>query len=211
MARRKREPKKKLLSSGNLMAVFIVLIMTTSILGFMYGGGNGGETSFTYGTHEFSSLVDGTFAMLTDGEPIVFNYHPDVVLLDDNYNISDSFFESLKAYKNLYVTYAPDDTYKDAIAVILYDVNPRFNLKGILSSRFNINLINAFTAENEFGLPIIDCENAGSGEIVIEFKDSETPGFTQSDNCVIVNVGSDRDIIMLRDRLLYGLYGVSYE
>lgn len=202
MARRRKPKKKKLLSTGNLMAIFIVVIMVTSILGFMYGGSGNTQGNFVYEDMDFGYDPQGILIMQTSQGPLRMNYHPDTVLRDPQYNISMQFTDSIKEKRILYFTYPPEDQFKEGFALVQFDI------KENLEDRFGITVYNAFTDENTFGLPVMQCEDAGSSELVLELQSANQTRTGFEGNCMKVYVSKAADILFIRDSIIYKMYGL---
>lgn len=202
MARQRKKTKKKLLSTGNLMAIFIVLIMVTSILGFMYGGPSGSQGGFTYQEMDFGYNQEGMLIMQTEDGPTLMYYPPESILLNPAYNVSEGFTQLVMQKKLLYITYPPEDEFKENIAGV------QFELKNMLEERFAVSVFNAFTGQNQFNLPIMECKDAGESEAIIQIMSGNTTKMNFDDNCLEIQVSQVSDLLRIRDSIVYSLYGL---
>lgn len=56
-------------------------------------------------------------------------------------------------------------------------------------------------------LPIKDCMNASSSELIIDIEESENQSISFSDNCLSIK-GNEADLIKSADRIIFSAYGI---
>ncbi|MBR9691992.1 hypothetical protein GOV06_04340 [Candidatus Woesearchaeota archaeon] len=191
-----REEKKKLFSKQNMVAMFIVFIMVSSVIGYMFGK-EGGE-KFKYGDHSFL-LRNKEFILKTDNEELSFDFFPaDVDDIETDFDVSDV----IKGVAEIDFTSDPDDKHAEIIALAQY----RF--QQVLERVSNTYVLNGMTSKNEFNLPVITCEDATESIPVLYFKKANVTSIILENNCIIAQAKSEVDILRVKDRLLYGLLGI---
>ena len=191
-----RQEKKKLFSKQNIVSLFIVFIMVSSVIGYMFGR-DGGE-KLKYGDHSF--LRRGReWVLRTDKGELTFDYFPAEV---ENINLSSGVVDLLNEKKEIDSTSSANDSYAEAIALAQYSLMQ--NLDKISDTYLRIGMID----ENEFSLPIITCEDATESVPVLYFKKSDVTKVEVKDNCIIAEAKGELDILGVKDRLLYGLLGI---
>ena len=191
------EAKKKRFSKQTLWTIVVVVVMAFSVIGFMWTGGFGSSTQ-SYKDIVFT--VEGKFLVTKiNNKPVSFYNHPSLV---DYINISDSILNKVKNSQVIYTTSNESDKEKFIIGEI------EFDMQRILYEHFGAIVEYAFTENNTFGKPVMTCENATVNAPVIYFKTSNTTEINMENNCIIFEAKSDIDFKILRDRLLYGIFGI---
>jgi len=171
-------------------AIFIAFIMITSILGFFYGGS---EERFTYKGFSFNHVGEKWITHI-NGKSVDFDYFPGDV---DYINLSDVIISKIKNSKMIYVTYSQNQSNLDEIAIAQFSLSQKL-------SDFNIYVASAIAEKNDFGLPVINCNNATEFVPVIELRKGYSDSIILEKDCIIL----DGNLIKLKDRLMYGLYGI---
>ena len=187
---KKKKDSKRL---QTIMMGFIAFIMVTSIMGFVW---KGGTNKVMYNDVPFVQEPTGWSANI-NGQKILFNYHPEEV---EFINISPAIIQRLHTLE-LDTTYDLNDTYAEYIAKVQYTLELGLN-------NFDIFIVRGFTTENEFNKPIITCNNATPYVPVLYFKKSNQTKISLEDNCIIVEAYRGQDLIRIKDRLLYTIFGV---
>jgi len=185
-----KEKKKRL-----FMSLFIVAIMTLSVLGYMIG--RNGEDVTTYKSFKFFKS-NNMWATKIDGKNVLFHYHPSQV---DYMNISPSIIEKINNSLQIYQTSDENSNNKQAIALAQFEIVQQLSL-------MNKFFVNGFTAENQYNLPIITCLNATENIPVLMFTKYNETTVEDENNCIYVKARSDNDFIALKDRILYGVLGI---
>lgn len=185
-----KEKKKKL-----AMSLFVVAIMTLSVLGYMIGRNSEDVTSYN-GFKFFKQ--NNQWASKIDGKNIIFHYHPSQV---DYINVSKEIIGKINSSVQLYQTSDINSTNKQAIALAQYEMTQDLLLR-------NQYAVNGFIAKNEFNLPIITCNNATEYVPVLMYQKSNETKIYDKNSCIMVEARSDSDFIALKDRILYGVFGI---
>ena len=169
--------------------------MTMSVLGYMIGKDS--EDSLKYNDFKFF-IVGNMYKTEVNGNSIYFNYNP---LQIESIEIEDSIIEKLKNSVQIDTTSGVNSSYKESIALA------QFELVNYLSSN-NQFLRTGFTTENEFNLPVITCLDSSESVPVLMFEKSNETKIYSEGNCIILNARSENDFLALKDRILYGVFGI---
>ena len=194
MSNEVREEKKKKISSGLAWTIFIAVIMVSSIIGYMWIGGN--EAEFEYNGHKIARTDNG-FAYAKDGNKFMFKFFP-----SELEGIKGNTSLSLLNRPMFYLTFDPESGIVESMDVLRFDFSsdlPKLNVyfqQGVL----NRSSIYNFT--------VIDCINATANVPVVKFIESNETKVTEKDNCLIFEAKSNYDVIKLKDLMLYSLLGV---
>ena len=98
------------------------------------------------------------------------------------------------------VTSDINDTLANEIALAKYQL-------GIVLSNYNVFIRDSFDSENEFGLPVVHCNNSTEIIPVVHFKAGNNSKISTDGQCIVVEA-TKGDMIRAKDRLVYGLLGV---
>jgi len=186
--RKKHEKKNKI---GIWVIIFIVVIMLTSTIGYVFKGGSKEK----YNDFSFSRTDDGRWYTKINGKQLAFNYFPADL---EAINLSTNIVDKIKTTNMIYFTHDPKNRYSGDIAL----------LKEIFWPYFQIYAEIGLTEKNDFGLPLIDCNNATSAVPVIYITESNQTGFYIDNNCIVCEINSGEDFIAIKERLLYSLFGI---
>ena len=185
----KRDNRKQQL----VISVVIVFLMVMGFAGFMSNTTNSQKYN---GKRIYKG--DNFWYMKTNQGYIKFNYFPEQL---EGINMSNDIKNTLLNSRVVYFTYDPDDMNKENIAEIEFDFN------NIFTKNFGIYFVNGMTKQNEYNLSVITCENSTTVPVVYIKTGNETT-IKNNNGCIILEGHEGRDFILLRDRLVYGLFGV---
>ena len=177
------------------MSLFIVAIMSLSVLGYMFGKDSSEPSK--YKNFKFVRTQRGWEAKLND-QKLIFNYHPSQV---EQINVSKAIIEKLNNSVQIYLTSDENSKNKQAIALAQFELSNIF-------SKYNKYLTVGFTDKNNFNFTVITCANATAYIPVILFEKYNTTEVSESNNCLLLRSRSDQDFIALKDRILYGVLGI---
>ena len=181
--------KKK--NTGVIVSIFLAVLMVSSIAGYIANQNSG---SIRYKGKKFTQTTDG-WKTTIDGQTHYFAYAPPEVESIDFPSMN------LQSAVEIDMTYDPLDRYKESIAQSLFELSSSLGQK-------KIYLRQGFTSKNEFGLPIITCNDSSATVPVISFRDSNTTGIRQENNCLIVESNNDQSFRFYADRIAYHILGV---
>lgn len=191
----KEEKKSKL---PLVITIFIAFLMLTSVIGYLGFGSDVTVTKYNgFKVREFGNHVD----LKIDGKYVPFTTHPaDAASVD----MDPAVMDALKGAKQVYLTFNPAQT-QDYLQHIDYN---RFEFANQLT-QFNIYVIQGVTQSMpSAALPQITCNNATQFIPVIEFREAEDTKITKEGNCIILEALEPSDFLRLRERIIYGFYGV---
>jgi len=108
----KKEHRKKL-----FMSLFIVAIMTLSVLGYMIG--RDAEEQSNY--NDFKFFRSGNkYVTKINNQDVAFDYFPSSI---ENFNISDSIIEKIKNSVQIDSTSDSEDEYKEGISLLQFELS----------------------------------------------------------------------------------------
>lgn len=187
--------RQKGIRTNTLMTGFIVLIMITSVLGYMWGSS---RTKLNYNGYNFYQQENNQFMLRVNDKKIIFNYYPsELEWINATAGISELFSTPM-----VYITYEPNSTYAEAFA------EAQFNLARILDEVKSVYAQNAFTSETDYDIPVIACSNATALIPVIRFEKTNKTGILKEGACVRVGGEKRQEILMAHERLAYIILGV---
>ena len=188
--------RRKEKSTGKFFSIFVVLIMTASVLGFFIGGRDN-EQTLEYNGWSFVRKGDVWISFVNNNQ-LVFDYFPEQVLDIEVSNEIISRFNTLE----IDITNDVNVSNKEAIALSQYRIKENIELMT------NTYIRQGLTAENDFNLPIITCIGATEVVPVIYFKESNETKVYLEGNCVIIEADSEIGFLKVKDRLLYGFFEI---
>jgi len=194
---KKKQKKKKLLSLGNFMVVFIVVTMVASTIGYLWSGDEG--SAFVYNGHEFGLLQNGNFIVEVDEKRYQFSYTPDAM---EYISIPTETITKLKESPTIFFTSDPEDQYKQHIAILFLE------LETLMKENYDTTLINSFTTDNAFGKQMITCDTLGESETALYIHKGEDTNITVSEGCIDISASRPEELLFLKERLVYGLLGI---
>lgn len=187
------EEKKKRFSGPTIFAIVVVGLMAISGIGYMWEGGN----SFIYNNYKFEEL-ETKFVADIDGDKVDFRISP---YQAETVNVSNDAIAVLKNTKMIYMTSDPKSISKDVISLAEFELKNSLEAKGIYAAY-------AFFGENQYNLTQMTCANATIMLPVIYFRNSNDTRIDYDNGCIILESSSDFGFMMLKDRMMYGFYGI---
>ena len=194
---RKKDKKEK--NRRLFMSIFIVVIMSLSVFGFMMGKDSG--TQLRYNDLKFTQLTVGNqlkWVTEINKQDIAFDYFPANI---ENIEIDPAIIDRIKNSPQIDFTSDPNSTFKEAIALSQFELSKVFAVAEKYSRV-------GFNQENEYNIPVITCEETTSIIPVLFFERSNETKVYQKNNCIFVTARSQQDFLILKDRLIYGVFGV---
>ena len=194
MTRKKHEKSNKL---GLYSAIFIIVIMVSSVIGFMYGDRNSDDTR-KYGKTKFVATQEGWMTSVNE-EKIIFQFLPEST---SDLEMDGATRDRLLSANMVYMTSDFNDPFAQDIALAQYELAD--NMKKISNKYF----IAGFTDSASKTIPAISCLNATVQIPVLYFKDGEKARLSVSGNCVIFEGGYETDFLRFVDKLLFENMGI---
>ena len=191
--RKYKESKRKQL----IIVVFMSVIMVFSVFGIIFYGFNP-ESKLKYKKFNFNRKDYG-WSILINKKETVFDYFPtEVTDIKIEENVIDRISNSLE----IDATYDTNVSYADDIATAQY------SMQEIIGSHFNIYIRLGVTTDDIYNFPIITCNESTDFIPVIYFKESNETKVYLDGNCIIAEIKDSYDAARIKDRLLYGLFGI---
>ena len=187
--------RKSKIEQKHVMTILLVFFMVSSVFGVIFYGFTSNEQKQKYNGITFSLTSRGVEGKIA-GKRELFSYFPADVL---DIELPDDIKNSLTEAQAVYITYNPNSSSVQEIAIAQYKLQDFF-------SNQNKYAITAMTKDGP--LPTITCENASAFVPVVELKEAESTTITSSNNCVLIEVGTDFDYERIVDRIRFALLGV---
>ena len=191
---RKRRDDKRV---SKFMVYFVGIIMVSSVFGVVFFGFGSNTQSMKYNGFKFVNRGDH-FSVKLAGNYALFTYLPQDV---EGIKTENNAIDRLKNVLQIDITSDFNDTLAQPIALAQYQM-------GITLNNFNIFLRNGFTDNNESDFPAITCNDATQFVPVSYFKGSNETKISLKNNCIIAEASDGRDIIKVKDRIMYGIFGI---
>jgi hypothetical protein len=191
----KKKEKRKTLAI--VMTIFIALSMIISIFAIVLDNYQSDELS--YNGHTFK-ITDSGYRVKLNGAFMDFQYYPSDL---ERINISKDIVDTLKNSQAVALLFDPNSSTDD----LIYIDFARFEM----SQQLGKPMYFAVTQPSEaYPLTVAGCENATLEVPIIFMNMSSDSTFTvsgQNAGCIIMNARL-REIIALKERLIYALNGV---
>ncbi len=187
-----REKKKGKNWWAIIFLFFLIIGLSSSFVFFGFGSEtkqkHNGKTFHFKGDH-WEAKVNGQMAAFTNS--------PDLI---SAVAIPAETEQLLSAKIQIDATSLQNDSLRDAIALLEYQM-------GMVLTNYNSYLRVGFLNETP-NFPLITCDGATSFVPVIHFKASTKTQITLSNSCIIVEAKDGRDMLLLKDRLLFSVLGI---
>lgn len=179
------------------LIIFIVFIMIGTSVSFVFIGFSPAAGRAEYNGISFASQGSIWVAKI-NGREAAFSFLPNDV---ENIPASGDLFKKLQGKVEIDVTYDSNSTYRESIALAQHQM-------GLALAQYNVYARRGFTANNTFNLPVIKCSDATLNVPAVYFRYGNATNIRDDGNCVIAEANSNTDFIRVKDRLLYGIFGV---
>jgi hypothetical protein len=192
--------KDKTDRNRKIMVYFMAFIMVGSVFGVIFFGYGQQENKVKFNDFSFVQK-EGLWFTNIDGREAVFNYLPDEVA---DINLENDVSGRLSNIIEIDVTSEFNSSFKEYIALAEHQM-------ALTLTDFNIYVRTGFTGENEFGMPVITCEDSTLNVPVIYFKESNETKIYLQNNCIIAEARNGFDSLRIKDKLLYVILGILNE
>jgi hypothetical protein len=191
-----REEKNKLFSKKNIVSMFIVFIMVSSVVGYMWGKDIGEK--FKHNDYKFVREKGG-WTLKVEDTKLFFNYFPTEV---EDIDIGSDIINRVNGVIEIDSTSSENDSFVEAIA------QAQFSMQQELNKVSNVYIRVGMLEENEYDFPVITCADATVMIPVLYFRKSNETKVELDENCIIAEAKNNYDVIRIKDRLLYGMLGI---
>ncbi len=191
-------PKRRRLTKQAWWSIGLGAIMIFSIAGAFVADSGGGD-SLKYGETSFR-YVNGEYAAKIGKAEHIFSYFPTEV---EDIALPPEAKMALLSTPQVILTFKPVPGQSFAID------SARFDISNALYGSGKSVVEGIAGLDSRYAIPYITCENATAfvPAIFIEVSEGEM-GISFTDNCIILRGQGEDDILKLKDRLLYSIYGV---
>jgi|GEM_PF-5243139 len=190
VAKEKTEKKDR---TNQIITIILGALMVVSVLGYMWTG-NSNSTS-NYGKYKFEQTSQG-WQVKINGNNHYFYYHPSQI---EQISLENSTIAKIKSSPQIYITYNPANSYPDYIDLT------RFEIANTLLEN-DIYIKNA-AITNYSNMEIASCES-NKTLMIMQLEESNETKITDNGNCIKLQASSGMDFLALKDRMLYGIYGI---
>jgi hypothetical protein len=194
-----KKKEKRKLSKAAIISIIFGAIMIFSIAGSVIFDNQQNQNTLKYGEFKFK-YVDGQYILKINKKEVSFSYFPEQL---ENINVSASIKNSMINSPQVIITFKPEEGEMQGIDLA------RFEIAKALVELSNKNIIQGVLINSSrYELPLYSCKNATAFVPVIYFEISNNTEIKNENNCIIMNAQYQEDFIMLKDRLLYSIYGI---
>lgn len=186
--------KESFFSKKNMVSLFIIIIMVSSVMGFIWGRDS--TDTQRYNGYKFLLKNNRWILNVDKNKELSFNYLPQEV---ENINLSQDIVNSLSDKIEIDLTYDIDDDFAQTIAIAQQEMANNLN---------NIYIRNGLTNETSYNIPIITCTNATEQIPVIYIQKSNQTSLSFDNNCIIIEAQNEFDISRIIDRIIYTILGI---
>ena len=179
------------------LIVFIVIIMIGTSFSFVLFGFSPSSEKVVYNGIQFTRLPDRWEAKI-DGKAAAFSFLPTEV---EKLPVLGNATTKLQGKFEIDATSDMNSTLKEPIALAQHQM-------GLTLWNYNMYVRNGFTSNNTFNFPIITCHDATSNVPVVYFRHANETGIYAENSCIFAEAPSAAEMIKVKDRLLYGVFGV---
>lgn len=180
------------------MGIFVIVVMVGSGIGMFASQVGEGNSNTKYNGYRFTFSGNEWITKIS-GKQYTFNYHPlDVVYLNITGNPKDLILNS----KVLYMSNDPSSP----SALTISRAEDIFASR--LYSQYGKIVINGFSVQSEYDVPVITCENATSEHPVVMFEPASNDSVVCDGACVHIYSSDESGFFRAVDRLSYSISGV---
>ena len=189
------ERKKEKIRWGTLIfMVFIIIGLTSS---FVFFGFSGSSQKVKHNGISFVNNGNVWIAKI-DGRHAAFSFLPSEV---EDISAFEDFHSRLQGKFEIDVTSDFNSSFNESIALAQHQM-------GLTLAQYNVFVRQGFTANNTFNRPVITCDDSTSSVPVVYFRYGNVSSISLDGDCIIAEAPTHADFIRVKDRLLYGLFGV---
>ncbi len=192
-----QDKTKKIIST-----VFLLFFLATLIIGFTFPGivPLGGQNEFRYGKFKFSRNSLGQYSTYVNDKEALFNFLPPDVA---DVLVEPEVFQMISGKYEIDITADSNSTFIQQI------YSAQFELGNMLNFHRGTYIRAGLTGNNTDNVPVISCNQSSALIPVIYFVESNATRVYNGGQCIIAEGASANDIVRIKDRLLYGILGVT--
>ena len=181
------------------LILFLVVIMIGTSFSFIFYGLSPVSDKIKYNGYTFTFVPSqNIWIAKIQGRDAAFSFLPKDV---ETVSLLDDSIKKLQSKLEIDATYAPNSTYREAIALAQHQM-------GLTLAQYSVFVRKGFAANNTFNLPVITCDDATALAPVIYFKKSETSSQIIEGSCITLNLRSRDEAHVIKDMILLGVLGL---
>ncbi len=179
------------------LILFMVFIMVGTTFSVIFFGFTAPQENIRYENYKFIRSNDIWLSKINVNYA-AFSFLPNEV---SDIKAEPGFEQLLKDRLEIDVTSDTNSTNLQSISLAAYQM-------GLTLEKYNIYVRQGFISNNSYNAPVITCNDSTQNVPVIYFEYSNETRIITKENCIIANAKSQQDFIRLKDRILYGLFGI---
>jgi hypothetical protein len=194
--------KKKtntIFSMKNVLSLFFVLLMATSIFAIWQGGSSGDSGLEPYKKHAIT--IDGSGLVIESAYGNVYGYtYPSEL---ESIGVDTAFLEAVLASDEIVVLFDPDDAAIDYIDTLRSQLALRDVIGLGKTTRFAIT-----TESDVYAYDVLDCTTVPIVLVYMHTVENAVSQIYQQGNCLVLEAGSSQDLVRVKDRFVYTSYDI---
>jgi len=187
-----KEKKEKKDRKTQIITIVIGALMVLSVLGYIWSGS---PETLNYKGFKFQRTSEGWLTKF-NGNNYYFTYHPTQL---EQIKLENSTIIKIKNSPQIYLTYNPKNKYPEYVDLARFELAKNLFENGIY-------IKNAATT-NSTTLETASCE-LNKTLMIIQLEENNETKIIDDGNCIRLQALSGMDFLALKDRLLYGFYGI---
>ena len=192
--RRRREKDEKV---KKMVVLFLTGLMVISVFSVIFFGFGATSAKVTENKAKFVKKGQAWTTMIDKHEALFTNLPSSV----DHIEVSNEIIQRISNTIEIDTTFDPNSSFNQSFGLAQYQM-------GITLQNFNIFVRAGTTSNISERVPIITCNDSTPVVPVIYFKEGNETKVFLEDDCIIAQVNRAIDAIAVKDRLLYGKFGI---
>lgn len=197
MALRKEE--NKIFSKRNIISFFIILIMVSSILAIWQGSTSSDTSIPDYNNHKVQ-LTKNYYIIASDfGKVYGYTYPSSLEAIP----LQNSYVQYLLSSDELFILFYPQDENIPVVEVLRSELGQR-DFPG-LGKTVGFALT---TANETYQYPVLSCTETSLPTLYLHTLNTTSASIYQNQGCIVLEAATWQELVELKDRLVYTMYGV---
>ncbi len=191
--------KQSIFSTRNIVSLFFVLLMATSILAIWQGGSSDVNTLQSY--NGFDIIIDGSTYLIETPLGDVHGYtYPEYI---ESIELDEWQLAAIQQSSHITILFDPTDNYISYIDVL------RSHLASRDLASLGKTISFAMTEENNaYPYKQLNCSSAPEGTLYLHTMPETTTHIFIDNNCLVLEGATGQDLVYAKDRFVYSLYGI---
>jgi hypothetical protein len=195
----RRNKKQSWFSTKNVVSLFFILLMATSILAIWQGSGADSSGLEPYNDHDVT-IKGSSYLIETDYGDVKGYTYPSYL---ETIDLEAWQIARIRNVNSVVVLFDPDD-----VGISYVDVL-RSHLASSDLANLGIMVSFAITDKHEaYAYEVMDCVSVPEGTLYLRTTELAQTQIYMQDNCLVLEGATGQDLVYAKDRLVYTLYGV---